>query len=172
MISLFSVYNNAKPPIINKDRSASTDRNYNNNKNDYSNSPVEEVFGAGGDQQVVATATATAASESDKNGKIITPNLKMFSFAELKSATRNFRPDTVLGEGGFGRVFKGWIDEKSYAPSKVGVGIAVAVKKSNPDSEQGLKEWQVRSFFHFQNFNKLIHQFCFHSSSNSLIFQN
>lgn len=143
------VYNNAKAPIINKDRSASTDRNYNNNKNDYSNSPVEEVFGAGGDQQVVATetATATAASESDKNGKIITPNLKMFSFAELKSATRNFRPDTVLGEGGFGRVFKGWIDEKSYAPSKVGVGIAVAVKKSNPDSEQGLKEWQAEVKF-------------------------
>ncbi|XP_050267902.1 probable serine/threonine-protein kinase PIX13 isoform X2 [Quercus robur] len=75
-------------------------------------------------------------------GKVITPNLKMFTLAELKSATRNFRPDTVLGEGGFGRVFKGWIDETTYAPSKVGIGIAVAVKKSNPDSPQGLQEWQ------------------------------
>ncbi|PSR99511.1 Serine/threonine-protein kinase Cx32 precursor [Actinidia chinensis var. chinensis] len=76
------------------------------------------------------------------SGRIVTPNLKMFTYSELKSATRNFRPDTVVGEGGFGRVFKGWVDEKTYAPSKVGVGIAVAVKKSNPDSSQGLKEWQ------------------------------
>jgi serine/threonine protein kinase len=66
----------------------------------------------------------------------------MFTLAELKSATRNFRPDTVLGEGGFGRVFKGWVDENTYAPSKVGIGMAVAVKKSNPDSPQGLQEWQ------------------------------
>nr|GMD42017.1 probable serine/threonine-protein kinase NAK isoform X2 [Ipomoea batatas] len=71
----------------------------------------------------------------------------MFTLAELKSATRNFRPDTVLGEGGFGRVFKGWVDEKSLAPSKVGVGMAVAVKKSNPDSEQGIREWQAEVKF-------------------------
>lgn len=82
------------------------------------------------------------------SGKInTTPNLKMFTFAQLKSATRNFRPDTVLGEGGFGTVFKGWVDEKTYAPSRVGVGIPVAVKKSNPDSEQGLKEWQAEVKF-------------------------
>ncbi|KAF4365365.1 hypothetical protein F8388_012515, partial [Cannabis sativa] len=80
-------------------------------------------------------------------GKVITPNLKLFTLAELKKATRDFRPDTVLGEGGFGRVFKGWLDEKTYAPSKVGVGIAVAVKKSNPDSSQGLREWQAEVKF-------------------------
>lgn len=76
-----------------------------------------------------------------------TPNLKLFTLSELKKATRDFRPDTVLGEGGFGRVFKGWVDEKTYAPSKVGVGMAVAVKKSNPDSSQGLQEWQVIILF-------------------------
>ncbi|KAF2310193.1 hypothetical protein GH714_007145 [Hevea brasiliensis] len=86
--------------------------------------------------------TTMAMTTSTHSGKIITPNLKIFTLAELKSATRNFRPDTFLGEGGFGRVFKGWIDEKTYAPSKVGVGIAVAVKKSNSDSHQGLEEWQ------------------------------
>lgn len=75
---------------------------------------------------------------------LTTPTLKMFSYGDLRSATRNFRPDTVLGEGGFGRVFKGWIDEKTYAPSKIGVGIAVAVKKSNQDSVQGLQEWLVK----------------------------
>ncbi|KAJ1397568.1 Serine/threonine-protein kinase, active site [Sesbania bispinosa] len=84
-------------------------------------------------------------SDGEKSrGKIVTPNLKMFTLDELKSATRNFRPDTVVGEGGFGRVFKGWIDPNTFKPSRVGVGIPVAVKKSNPDSLQGLQEWQVR----------------------------
>ncbi|KAL2522283.1 Protein kinase superfamily protein [Forsythia ovata] len=81
------------------------------------------------------------------SGKIINRNLKWFTLEELERATRNFRADSVLGEGGFGRVFKGWIDEKTYAPSKVGVGMAVAVKKSSPHSAQGLKEWQAEVNF-------------------------
>ncbi|KAI3725545.1 hypothetical protein L1987_65335 [Smallanthus sonchifolius] len=81
------------------------------------------------------------------SGRIVIPNLKCFTFSELQSATRNFRPDTMVGEGGFGRVFKGWVDGETYAPSKVGIGIAVAVKKSNPDSAQGLKEWQAEVKF-------------------------
>lgn len=86
-------------------------------------------------------------SSMPANGKILSTTLKIFTLAELKASTRNFRPDTVLGEGGFGRVFKGWVDEKTYAPSKVGVGMAVAVKKSNPDSSQGLQEWQAEVKF-------------------------
>ncbi|CAI9758024.1 unnamed protein product [Fraxinus pennsylvanica] len=81
------------------------------------------------------------------SGRIITPKLKMFTLAELESATRNFRADSLLGEGGFGRVFKGWIDEKTYSPSKFGVGMPVAVKKSNPHSDQGLNEWQAEVNF-------------------------
>lgn len=67
--------------------------------------------------------------------------LKRFTFANLKAATRNFRPDSVLGEGGFGSVFKGWIDEKSLAPAKPGVGMVIAVKKLNQEGFQGHKEW-------------------------------
>ncbi|WCJ28310.1 Protein kinase superfamily protein [Euphorbia peplus] len=68
-------------------------------------------------------------------------NLKTFSFSELKSATRNFRPDSVLGEGGFGSVFKGWIDEHSLAATKPGSGIVIAVKRLNQEGHQGHKEW-------------------------------
>ncbi|WOL09749.1 hypothetical protein Cni_G18502 [Canna indica] len=76
-------------------------------------------------------------------GRILeVPNLRTFTFAELKSATRNFKPDTVLGEGGFGRVYKGWVDEKTLNPARTGVGIIVAVKKMNRESLQGLEEWQ------------------------------
>ncbi|KAK6257006.1 hypothetical protein QUC31_000465 [Theobroma cacao] len=94
------------------------------------------------------------------SGKIVSTTLKIFTLAELKAATRNFRPDTVLGEGGFGRVFKGWVDEKTYAPSKVGVGMAVAVKKSNPDSSQGLQEWQadiIKTFAFYIGFFNIRH---------------
>ncbi|KAF2557235.1 hypothetical protein F2Q68_00013025 [Brassica cretica] len=77
-------------------------------------------------------------------GEILqSPNLKSFSFAELKSATRNFRPDSVLGEGGFGCVFKGWIDEKSLTATKPGTGLVIAVKKLNQDGWQGHQEWLV-----------------------------
>nr|XP_043618839.1 receptor like protein kinase S.2-like isoform X2 [Erigeron canadensis] len=69
-------------------------------------------------------------------------SLKLFSLDELKHATRNFSDDMVVGEGAFGKVFEGWVEEETYAPSKVGYGIPVAVKKLDPDSMQGVEEWQ------------------------------
>lgn len=75
-------------------------------------------------------------------------NVRSFAFNELKTATRNFRPDSVLGEGGFGSVFKGWVDENTFLPSRPGTGMVIAVKKLNPESVQGLQEWQVNSFVH------------------------
>ncbi|KAH0933224.1 hypothetical protein HID58_010341 [Brassica napus] len=75
-------------------------------------------------------------------GEILqSPNLKCFSFAELKAATRNFRLDSVLGEGGFGCVFKGWIDEESLTASKPGTGMVIAVKRLNIEGWQGHQEW-------------------------------
>ncbi|KAL0926982.1 hypothetical protein M5K25_003242 [Dendrobium thyrsiflorum] len=68
-------------------------------------------------------------------------NVRSFAFSELKTATRNFRPDSVLGEGGFGSVFKGWIDENTFAPAKPGTGIVIAVKRLNQEGVQGHKEW-------------------------------
>ncbi|CAD6215229.1 unnamed protein product [Miscanthus lutarioriparius] len=68
-------------------------------------------------------------------------NVKVFTFNNLKAATRNFRPDSVLGEGGFGSVYKGWIDENTLSPCRPGTGIAVAVKKLNHEGLQGHREW-------------------------------
>ena len=70
-------------------------------------------------------------------------NLKNFSYSNLKMATRNFRPDSVLGEGGFGSVYKGWIDENSFAAAKPGTGLVIAVKRLNLEGLQGHKEWLV-----------------------------
>ncbi|PWZ05775.1 Cullin-associated NEDD8-dissociated protein 1 [Zea mays] len=78
------------------------------------------------------------------DGQILeAPNLHTFTFIELKTATKNFRSDSILGEGGFGRVYKGWVDEKTMAPTRNGTGMVVAVKKLNSESMQGFEEWQV-----------------------------
>jgi serine/threonine protein kinase len=44
--------------------------------------------------------------------------VKSFSFAELNRATENFNPENVVGEGGFGKVYQGVLDN----------GVLVAVK--------------------------------------------
>ncbi|KAE9467269.1 hypothetical protein C3L33_00823, partial [Rhododendron williamsianum] len=90
-------------------------------------------------------------SERGRSGKIpsprsedeilSSPHLKALLFSELKNATRNFRPDGLLGEGGFGCVYKGWLDEQALTAAKPGCGIAVAVKKLKPQGYQGHKEW-------------------------------
>ncbi|KAK8700321.1 hypothetical protein V6N13_018720 [Hibiscus sabdariffa] len=90
--------------------------------------------------------SASSGDEAFPNGQILpTPDLRIFSFAELKAATKNFRPEMVLGEGGFGKVFKGWLDEKT--PGKIGSGTLVAVKKLNSESLQGYEEWQSEIHF-------------------------
>ncbi|KAF6167095.1 hypothetical protein GIB67_041350 [Kingdonia uniflora] len=57
---------------------------------------------------------------------------KKFSFQELVSATNNFSKERKLGEGGFGGVYKGFLND---------LGILVAVKKISRESKQGRKEY-------------------------------
>lgn len=98
-----------------------------------------------GNSQFSAVVSRASPDEAYLSGQILaTPNLKIFTFAELKSATRYFKLDSVLGEGGFGKVYKGWVDEKTLAPAKVGSGMIVAIKKLNSESMQGFEEWQVQ----------------------------
>ncbi|KAK2966849.1 hypothetical protein RJ640_027808, partial [Escallonia rubra] len=87
--------------------------------------------------------SAAASEDTCLDGEILpAPNLKIYTVADLKSATRNFKPDTVLGVGGFGTVYKGWVDEKTLAPTKLGTGMIVAIKKLSHESLQGFQEWQ------------------------------
>lgn len=93
----------------------------------------------------ITTSNAGSSSSTSKIGEDlkIASQLRKFSFNELKSATRNFRPESLLGEGGFGCVFKGWIEENGTAPMKPGTGLTIAVKTLNHDGLQGHKEWLV-----------------------------
>ncbi|KAF3662855.1 Serine/threonine-protein kinase CDL1 [Capsicum annuum] len=58
---------------------------------------------------------------------------KIFTFRELAAATRNFRGDCLLGEGGFGRVYKGRIDSNQI----------VAIKQLDRNGLQGNREFLV-----------------------------
>lgn len=90
-------------------------------------------------------AASVDVSEPYPNGQILDqPNLKEFNFAELKIATKNFKLENLLGQGGFGKVYRGWVDEKTLAPSKSNSGMMVAIKKLNSESVQGFQEWQVK----------------------------
>ena len=70
-------------------------------------------------------------------------SLRVFSYSDLKAATRNFRE--ALGEGGFGVVYKGYVDKNTLMPSRPSQGMIVAVKRLKGDAHQGHREWLVRS---------------------------
>ncbi|XP_073137798.1 probable serine/threonine-protein kinase PBL3 isoform X2 [Henckelia pumila] len=102
------------------------------------------------------------------------PNVKPFTLNELKNATRNFRVDSLLGEGGFGYVYKGWLDEHTLTAAKPGSGMVVAVKKLKPEGFQGHKEWLTEVHYlgqlHHPNLVKLI-GYCSDGDNRLLVYE-
>ncbi|XP_002974621.2 serine/threonine-protein kinase PCRK1 [Selaginella moellendorffii] len=83
--------------------------------------------------------SSSSGGSSDSSGELNCQRLqelRQFTLAELKSATRNFSAAEKLGEGGFGCVFRGHIKSK-----KTDERIDVAVKQLNVKGQQGQKEW-------------------------------
>ncbi|TKY72871.1 Serine/threonine-protein kinase [Spatholobus suberectus] len=71
-------------------------------------------------------------------------NLHVFTLAELKIITQQFSSSNFLGEGGFGPVHKGFIDDKLRHGLKA---QPVAVKLLDLDGSQGHKEWLTEVVF-------------------------
>ncbi|KAH6821430.1 Protein kinase superfamily protein [Perilla frutescens var. hirtella] len=65
-------------------------------------------------------------------------DLDIFTYEEMKLATKHFRPDQVLGEGGFGIVYKGVLDDNMRPGYKT---TQVAIKELDPEGLQGDREW-------------------------------
>ncbi|KAI3873182.1 hypothetical protein MKW92_030321 [Papaver armeniacum] len=88
-----------------------------------------------------------------------------FTFRELAAATKNFRPESLLGEGGFGRVYRGFLES---------TGQAVAVKQLDKDGLQGNREFLVEvlmlSLLHHQNLVSLI-GYCADGDQRLLVYE-
>lgn len=88
---------------------------------------------------------------------------RFIAYEELKEATNNFEPASILGEGGFGRVFKGVLSD----------GTAVAIKRLTSGGQQGDKEFLVEvemlSRLHHRNLVKLVGYYSNRDSSQNLL---
>ncbi|KAG5041069.1 hypothetical protein JHK85_013545 [Glycine max] len=69
-----------------------------------------------------------------------------FTYDELKIVTANFRPDRVLGGGGFGSVYKGFISEELIRQGLPTLAVAVKVHDGD-NSHQGHREWLAEVIF-------------------------
>ncbi|XP_071682708.1 probable serine/threonine-protein kinase PBL25 [Lolium perenne] len=89
---------------------------------------------------------------------------KAFTFRELATATKNFRFDCLVGEGGFGRVYKGQLEN----------GQVVAVKQLDLNGFQGNREFLVEvlmlSLLHHPNLVSLV-GYCADGDQRLLVYE-
>ncbi|XP_009620831.1 putative serine/threonine-protein kinase PBL7 [Nicotiana tabacum] len=90
---------------------------------------------------------------------------RAFKFDELVAATENFKAAYFLGEGGFGKVYKGRLAD---------TGQVVAIKQLNPDGCQGNREFIVEvltlSMADHPNLVKLI-GYCVEGDQRVLVYE-
>ncbi|CAM0907418.1 unnamed protein product [Alopecurus aequalis] len=88
-----------------------------------------------------------------------------FTFRELAAATSNFRTDCLLGEGGFGRVYKGYLES---------INQVVAIKQLDRNGLQGNREFLVEvlmlSLLHHPNLVNLI-GYCADGDQRLLVYE-
>ncbi|CAM8933056.1 unnamed protein product [Rhodiola kirilowii] len=76
--------------------------------------------------------------EDSRMNSVLYTHVISFTLFELETITKSFRSDYILGEGGFGTVYKGYIDENVRVGLK---SLPVAVKVLNKEGHQGHREW-------------------------------
>ncbi|KAL3528584.1 hypothetical protein ACH5RR_007906 [Cinchona calisaya] len=81
---------------------------------------------------------------NDLSNSLIGSNLHIFTLAELKLITHDFSSSSFLGEGGFGPVYKGFLDDRTRPGLKA---QPVAVKMLDLDGTQGYREWLTEIVF-------------------------
>ncbi|RDY05874.1 Serine/threonine-protein kinase PBS1, partial [Mucuna pruriens] len=87
---------------------------------------------------VLETSSALRPEENPTEESDNSDKAQIFTFRELATATKNFRDETFIGQGGFGIVYKGTIGKL-----KQGLDQVVAVKRLDTTGVQGEKEFLV-----------------------------
>ncbi|KAM0867296.1 hypothetical protein ACQ4PT_042063 [Festuca glaucescens] len=110
-------------------------------------------------------------SPEDLSLSLVGSNLHVFTIAELHAITRDFSMTNFIGEGGFGPVYKGYVDEKV----KPGLRAQpVAVKLLDLEGNQGHNEWLTEVIFLGQlrhpNLVKLI-GYCYEDQHRLIIYE-
>ncbi|XP_028804434.1 G-type lectin S-receptor-like serine/threonine-protein kinase RKS1 [Neltuma alba] len=92
------------------------------------------------------------------------PSLPFFSIKTIMTATNNFSNENQLGQGGFGSVYKGLLDN----------GLDIAVKRLSQGSRQGTQEFKneikVIGRLQHRNLVKLL-GYCIHKGERMLIYE-
>lgn len=114
-------------------------------------------------ENAVAARTPTANAVHLEKSFSHPTSTRCLEYEELKDATNNFEPESIVGEGGFGRVFKGVLKD----------GTAVAIKKLTNGGHQGDKEFLVEvemlSRLHHRNLVKLVGYYSCQDTSQNLL---
>ncbi|XP_075483992.1 putative serine/threonine-protein kinase PBL7 [Primulina tabacum] len=104
-------------------------------------------------------------AEAPKDGGSSHIAAHTFTFRELATATKNFRADCLLGEGGFGRVYKGGLESTNQV---------VAIKQLDRNGLQGNREFLVEvlmlSLLHHSNLVNLI-GYCADGDQRLLVYE-
>lgn len=88
----------------------------------------------------------------DLSSSLVGSNLYFFTLQELQVVTNNFSRDEFLGRGGFGKVYKGFIDDGLKPGFKA---QPVAVKVLDLNGCQGHEEWLVSLYIYIYIYSSL-----------------
>ncbi|KAG4120428.1 hypothetical protein ERO13_D11G143500v2 [Gossypium hirsutum] len=115
--------------------------------------------------KTTATEPAKTTADGTKDNGNNNIAVETFTFRELAAATRNFRKECLIGEGGFGRVYKGKLEK---------TGQVVAVKQLDRNGLQGNREFLVEvlmlSLLHHPNLVNLI-GYCSDGDQRLLVYE-
>ncbi|KAL1205056.1 putative receptor-like protein kinase [Cardamine amara subsp. amara] len=81
-----------------------------------------------------STSNAKAAGGSLRLNTLAASTMgRKFTLAEIRAATKNFDDGLAIGVGGFGKVYRGELED----------GTLIAIKRATPHSQQGLAEFET-----------------------------
>ncbi|XP_023748132.1 receptor-like protein kinase FERONIA [Lactuca sativa] len=85
-------------------------------------------------QRVKHSGNKSSGEQKSKDNRLPSGRCRRFTIKEVKDATREFDKNCIIGRGGFGMVYKGYIDNAT---------TTVAIKRLNALSKQGFHEFQM-----------------------------